>query len=85
MFRGDDTVGRFVTALENSSQFRDAMQNDDTAIGFALAMVGIDLPDPYQGNLIAALGAIRDSPNGWLFNDNLRKALNMEDKGGVAG
>lgn len=84
MFRGDDALGLFVTAIEKSSRFRTEIASGDQAkIGFALDLVGIHLDEPFQDNLILACVQIANNPNGWTLNDNLRKALAMQDTGVV--
>jgi hypothetical protein len=75
MFRGDDTVGRFVSAIEDNEDFRQAIAfGDEATIKTALSSAGIELTPDYAQQFVNACLALRKA-NAWGSLDDLRRAL----------
>ena len=75
MLRGDDPVGRFVSAIEDNQEFRMAIASGDEAtIRTALSSAGIELPPEYEQQFVNACIALTHA-KAWTSLDELRKAL----------
>ena len=83
MFRGDDAVGRFVSAIEDNEDFRQAIAfGDEATIRTALSSAGIELTPDYDQQFVNACLALRKA-DAWGALDDLRRALIQHDIGSL--
>jgi hypothetical protein len=84
MDRGDDAVGRFVTWIETSPAFRDAIASgDEGQIAQAIDDAGISLPESDRTALIDACIRVT-ALDAWGAMDDIRRAL-VEERLGSLG
>ncbi len=77
MFHGDDPVGRFIDAIIDSKEFRDAISSgNEGRIRAALSENGILLTSHYEEQLIEACQEMKEK-NAWSSMDKLRGSLLM--------